>query len=651
MTFLLFLLATLLIPVSGAFLAYGLFGRQLVLSPLERLTYSFALGIFSLDASMLSFDAAGIRLTPSVMLVSMTALPIAAAATRVAISRLRGRTEDVRTVPTTPGFTSTERLLFVILIGLTVLLKTVFLTDSGLPTATDLGHHMYWAKQIVDTGTLPTYAKREIVDIGDGHVALSDPEPISDFIIGEHLPFSAVAGLSGATFFSAFPVSFLLFINVLTAIAVFLFAARAASRLPLPSGLTPLSAGLAVLFFAGPLFAIASPQAKFVSGGVIGNLFGNFLIPLILLALLRAFADRDPRALSLGVLLSFTLAYTHHLSSLVLAFIIVATALSLLIFSLHDPLGLARRVIAPFCSPHVWLAFAFAAAFFAFVAAPTYIETHAANTAIGTPSKSTRTGLTLAQVSESAGTARMALGLAGLVIGTAITRIRRSDAFPFLFGWAVILLVMSIRPHLVFLDIPSNRIGSYLSFPFSVLAGLFLAAFPAILRDTSDRPRLYLPGQVFLFSSLVLFSFSAWNGSQDNQASLAGNGKAQETLEVFHATRYIADRSEPADLLLKDHNYLVADAWMKLFFMRDYAYPLSRGYFKRYEDETNPREQCTLRMISTPNLREGRSCFEDLGVNLLAVHPAHDAAQFEKSHDFSRIYAAPSIQLYERIIP
>jgi hypothetical protein len=87
---------------------------------------------------------------------------------------------------------------------------------------------------------------------------------------------------------------------------------------------------------------------------------------------------------------------------------------------------------------------------------------------------------------------------------------------------------------------------------------------------------------------------------------------------------------------------------MKLFFMRGYEYPLSRGFFKRYEDETKPREQCTLLMISTPNLPEGKRCYEDLLVNLIAVNPAYDAAQFEKSSSFSRIYTGDLIHIYER---
>ncbi len=653
MIFISFLSVTLAILFSGFLLLRGIFGARMPLSSLERLVMSFTLGIGSLDLSMIALGKAGILLSARNINIAIFAVPLVAVLLRLAYDRFFPSQwkPAIRTnaKPDNVRFSPTERKLFLLLIGLTLFLKTIFLLGTGLPTATDLGHHMYWSKVISDTGRLPDYSKSEIVDTTDGHTALSEPTPISDFIIGEHLPFAAIAKISGVSFFSAFPVSFLLLVNIFSIIALFLLTIRFAALLFPKTGISAVSVGLAVLFFAGPLFALSSPEAKFVSGGVIGNLFGNLIIPLAILAFFRAFVEEDSRFLGLGILLTLVLAYTHHLSTFVLAFILFGIALSLVAVSFRNIPGLFARIGKLFLSPYVILTILFVCAFFFLVAKPTYIETQALGTVVGTPSKTTRTGLSFAQTSGSAGTARMAIGLVALLIASSLRSVRRSPAFPFLLGWSGALLIMALRPGWVFLNIPSNRIGTYLSFPFSILAGLFLASFPILFRNPAKHPSgVFLPGNIFLFASLVLFSFSAWDGSQDNQSSLPSAGKAQEALEVFHASRYLADRSKPSDLLLKDHNYLSADSWMKLFFMRDYAYPLSRGYFKRYEDETNPREQCTLRMISVPNLADGRACFDDLHVNLIAVNPAYDSAQFEKSRDFSRIYAGTTIQIYER---
>ena len=86
----------------------------------------------------------------------------------------------------------------------------------------------------------------------------------------------------------------------------------------------------------------------------------------------------------------------------------------------------------------------------------------------------------------------------------------------------------------------------------------------------------------------------------------------------------------------------------QLFFLRDYSYPLSRGYFRRYTDEVTPREQCTLLMISAPNTPKGQSCFESTGVDTIVVNPRYDAVQFNKAKDMSLLYVSDSIAVYKK---
>ncbi len=87
---------------------------------------------------------------------------------------------------------------------------------------------------------------------------------------------------------------------------------------------------------------------------------------------------------------------------------------------------------------------------------------------------------------------------------------------------------------------------------------------------------------------------------------------------------------------------------MKLSFLQGYTYPLSRGYFKRYEDETKPREQCTLWMIAIPNTPKGIQCFDETHVNIIVVNPHFDSVQFKKSDAFSSIYQSNDIAVYVR---
>ncbi|HCP08802.1 MAG TPA: hypothetical protein DIT25_03335 [Candidatus Moranbacteria bacterium] len=87
---------------------------------------------------------------------------------------------------------------------------------------------------------------------------------------------------------------------------------------------------------------------------------------------------------------------------------------------------------------------------------------------------------------------------------------------------------------------------------------------------------------------------------------------------------------------------------MKLFFMRGYRYPDSRGYFKRYEDLTKPREMCTLWMISNPGGKDAEDCFDETGTRFLMVNPQYDSAQFRKLSNFDQIYSGDKINIYHK---
>ena len=100
-------------------------------------------------------------------------------------------------------------------------------------------------------------------------------------------------------------------------------------------------------------------------------------------------------------------------------------------------------------------------------------------------------------------------------------------------------------------------------------------------------------------------------------------------------------------MVCKDHNYITSDTWLKVFFADDYAFPLSRSYFKRYE--TNPnRETCTREMISSPKTEFAQECFDNLNVHAILVNTEQDAEQFKSSDDFYRVYQNNELSLFIR---
>ncbi|MBP6975658.1 MAG: hypothetical protein KBB51_02390 [Candidatus Moranbacteria bacterium] len=601
---------------------------------IETLLFSFAFGITLIDFFMLLAGKSGIPLDGRVIALFLLSILAICGILRYRKHHLMSISDTAHSQPllrSTP-----ERLLFFTLLILTIFLKTFYLSNTVVPTATDLGHHLYWAKVITETHHLPIYQEREVID-QPNDIRLADAEPIADFIIGEHLPFAALAFLTDTDFFSATPVVFLFVINILGLLALAILAHRIVDASSLRKLIRPELAALSLLFLCGPLYTLASPQAKFISGGVIGNIIGNLFIPLILLLFLRAFQEKDQRLFGLGILFTFTLIYTHHLSTLILLYILVGTFLfSVISFSGHLRIFFSRIVSILF-KPTPLILLLLSGLFFFFVAMPTYIETRAVSTAIGTPTKLTRVGLTFDQITQTSGDVRFALSLIGLIL--ILLTFRRSLATSLLLAWTLVLFLMTFRPGWVFLDIPSNRIGTYLSFPISIVGAIGLTWLISIFHShrNSSLSALLL---------IAVFGYAFTSGFTDNGNSLLDAPKSEATLKTFAAAEFLAQRIDSDDVVLKDHNYIVADAWMKHFFMRDYFFPLSRGYFSRYEN--SGRERCTLDMIAIPNTPRAKTCFQGTGVNHIVVNPKFDAPQFEKSPDFSRVYSSDKIHIYAR---
>lgn len=645
----LFLLsAAVLFFIPGFFLLRASLKKNPSLSPLEYFSFSFAVGLGFLNFLMILMGKAGIVFSQSNLALFIFGTIVLSTFLSFVLRRFLSVKKAPSEREKPRSFSRRQTLLFVTLLVLTFLLKTIYLSHAILPTSTDLGHHMYWSKLVAETGTLPVYEKQDIVTDAEGNYSLSAPEPIADFIIGEHLPFAALNILSGLDFLSAFPILFLLLINLLALLALVALARALAENIKSPflaeHIFTPQNITLATLFIFGPLYTLASPQAKFVSGGVVGNTLGNFFIPLIILAYLRAFKEKRSDFLALGFFLTFALAYIHHLSTLMTLFALGAAVLIYLAFHWNMLETTLRHWWKLFFQPKPLIIAAATFLFFFFVAMPTYIEQSAVSTALGTPTKTTRTGLSFYQISFSSGEARVALGLAGLFL-IAMLRTRTRYASAFLLGWSIVLLIMTMRPQWLFINIPSNRIGAYLSFPLGLLAAFALIGCAAFLFQ--NKRKFFLPSILVIILSFSSFLFASGSGSYDNGQTLLPESKALPVLQTFAATRYLAEHVNKDDIVLKDHNYIVGDAWMKLFFLRDYAYPLSRGFFKRYEDNPN-REQCTLLMISVPNTARGEKCYTETGTNLVVVNPKFDITPFEKSIHFSRIYASENIHIYAR---
>ncbi len=649
----------------GWFLMRAIFKKETNFGMIEKFVISFGLSIISVDFLMILMGKSKILLTQKNILITIGLFSLLcyllkkfSQKTRSRISkilkfnfaslRIFAFRDDIRKKTAN---SNKHTFLIIIILFFTIFIKTAYLKNTIFPTSTDLGHHMYWSKLISQTGELPIYEKNKIIT-ADNTYQISEPQPIADFIIGEHLIFSAINLISGVNFISYFPSIILFLINIMSLLTMFILTLQLFKN---------KTTAIFTLFLLGPLWAISSPQAKFVSGGVIGNLLGNLFIPLALYFYFRAFknptAKHSSRLLTTALFITVGLFYTHHLSGFIFLFIsgfITATFLLLLIFNRFRNSYSIR--IKPYAKliffPSAIVFLLLTALFLLFVYAPAYLQTSAVDTAVGSPSKSTRAGLSFTQLKYTVGEPRLALGLAGLAFLLFHSlknnsKIKNSSPHTvgywlptvFLFGWSLSTLIMTIKPHWLGINIPSGRIGNYVAFPIIITGALILNY---ILKNDSYLPKkMKFATYYLLLASLLVF------GVYDNLHSFKSKSDFKKANQVFHATAYLNDSHlNNNDIVLKDHNYLTADTWLKLFFMRDYSYPFSRSYFKRYEDKTKQREMCTLWMISEPNSQRGQKCYNETSVNFVIVNPKIDNAQFQNSNNFWKVYANNEVSIY-----
>lgn len=646
--FLFYLSIAFLLFIPGYFFILAVWGKSSDFNSIEKTLLSFGGSVLIVDFLMLIFGKMGLPLN-RVSLVIGVLLVLVSLISIYLIKDKRNlfkKTESENKISSLSRF---QTISVILILFLTVFIKTAYLNNTVFPTSTDLGHHMYWSKLIVDTGNLPVYEESDIVATSNGY-SISEPEPIADFIIGEHLIFAAISLISGADFISAFPSLILFLVNIASVLAIFALALEIFKKYPSGTNIA-----IATLFFIGPIYALSSPQAKFVSGGVIGNMFGNFLIPLFFLFLLKALRENKSALMSTALLLGLGLAYTHHLSTFILLFSLIFSAAAFFLFhlaggrkGLSEILSHVKKWLSMIFSPSVIAVFLFGILMVFLVHTPSYLNASAVDTAVGTPSKSTRTGLSFSQLTSTAGEARMIFGLLGLAM-LLLSAERRKYGSIFILGWSIALFIMSLWPNLLFVDIPSNRIASYITFPFSILGGF---AFVRIFDWTKGRlghHRLNISPAYAVILFFVFAVFLTQGGFVDNSGSLSHGGNTESAVQTFRASKYLAEFTDVnTDTVLKDHNYLTADSWIKLYFMNGYNYPFSRAYFKRYEDTTKNREQCTLLMISTPNSPEADKCFDGTGANFLMINPRFDGAQFQKTRNFWQVYASDELTIFHK---
>lgn len=602
--------------LPGFFLLLAFFGwRGNKMTFFERSVLTVPLSIISVDLIVIFFNRIGILIKGPVLIGAILIFCfLNYAVFQIRFKNIRKNKKETESQESELfNFTTRQTVFILISIFLAVFIRTTYLSDTIVPSATDLGHHMYWSQTIVDSGRLPNYG-------------------VPDFIVGEHIIFAVVNLLSSVGFLTAMPTLVLLLANVAGIFTLAILAGRMFGDRRITA---------AAIFTMGLLYAVSAPQTKYVSGGVVGNVIGDMLIPVCLYFFYRALTEKSELFAGLFIISLTGLLYTHHLSAFVLLYSIAAIAVIYLVLNIKNIIPIFSSWIRIFSKPFPLAIIAVAAIFFLFIHTPTYFNFAALKQATGSPAKITRQGLDFSQIEGNAGSARIILGLIGFLL--LIFNIKRRDyKYSFALGWAAVILVMTWKPAWLYVNIPSDRVGNYLFLPFSLLAAYGLVAFFQTFQKSATK----------FFASVLLFIlmfFVVTNGLADSADAFHSKNQFQQIVETYHSARYLAGTVDTnKDNILKDHINIAADTWYKLFFRKDYNYPLSRTTLSRYSDPAKSHETCTRDMISEPDSDQGKMCFKQTGVDYVILNSQFEGTSFNALPDFSKVYSSGYIAIFKR---
>jgi len=668
--FLFWIVLLLFIPGGGLFLAIC-YKNTKKISSWEALVISLGLSLFIIDFFLIGLGILGIKITALSSLLVIFAISLACFSIfflkkelllikkKISLTKALAEKKQPEKKVSSAGKTifplpTFFKVAFILAAVLVFLPRLLYVKEGVAPTATDLGHHMYWSKYISLNGKLPDYSE-----------AVIEKADLGKFIIGEHLLFSLFNLTSKETFWGAMPPLILLVFNLFSILAVAFLAINLFLIIfPKTKPLQLRILFLIFIFVFGVFWPISAPQVKYVTGGVVGNVLGNFLIPLTFLLLALAVRLQESLFALLAVLVAFLLAYTHHLSAFVFIYSFLG-ALFLFFFgivlqSFWQKKGLASSFkkafsFVSFYLTPLLLGIIFVLILFLFLYPPSYLDFSVIQTAVGSPSKETRTGLELTTIIDKIGSWNFLFSFFGL--GLLLWRISQENlskkdnllarlfSLSIILGWFGIIFLGSYRPDWLKINILSTRVVTYLIFPASLLSGFFVFWFLNQLRKTTKNSFLFGAFFLLIFSSGLFAGTTEITEIEKDLSSPSHRQKIYSAWQTFEAAEFLAQRTTSQETILKDHIYLTGDSWMKLVFMRGYKYPLSRSYLHRYEKE---RETCTRDMISLPDTEIGATCFNETKTSYIVLKRGRDDAALLASPNFYRVFSSDDVVIFKR---
>lgn len=585
----------LIFLIFPGYLLLRLFISKEELSKTDKIIYSTVLGFFINLLIFTMLDKSRIKIEKSTLIASLGTLALVSFFIKKPSLKIAGILKQ--------SFTKNYFILAISLL-LIVLIRVPVYLSHPLPYTTDLSHHIYYAKHIIENGSLPKYSKSEFVLLE--HITLS----LSPLLVG-----TDVLGIS------SFVILYIL--NFFSGITIFRLTFHATKS---------FSTSLISLLLSSCFFLYTSFNLRFVLGGVVGNLLGNFFIPSFILLLILFFEKKYYHLLPIIIINLICIITAHTLSTVIIFWVTTIALLFYFIINRANFLCIVKELFRKYTK---YLLFSIICTFIFLLYVPDYFSDKRAMERISIPQMSILTpkGSFFSTLTENNYLREIPkkiyiisfLGLASYFFSRPKTKFSK-----FIFvTWPLIPLGYTVFPNAFPIRIPPHRAINYAFSPLMLSTALFCSFF-------SNKSK-----KLIVFFLLILSIIVNMNTSVLEIKSIANNKKVME--ENKEAFVFLSKIIKPNENVFTDHTSdNLADQAIKNYIDNSNKV-WDRAFLFRYE-EGMPWD--TWNMMEDP--KNYLNLYREKNIKYVVVpNQKTYTERFEKTNAVNKIFENETVQIFE----
>ncbi len=210
---------------------------------------------------------------------------------------------------------SRKNFKFILVLIFAILLRLPTLIAYKYPFTGDMSKHVFFSKQIIETGKLEQY---------------SHPQ----YVLLEHVSLSLIPIITGINIISRSPFVIIYIINILIGLPIFLIAKKISKS---------FYTGLIAFLTVSSYHLYTTLNIGYVIEGVVGNVLGLYFIAVCSLSLIKIFDENQLDLLPISITCLVCIVTSHTLTPAVYFWIVLGSIVSYSVFNLNKVLIFLKK--------------------------------------------------------------------------------------------------------------------------------------------------------------------------------------------------------------------------------------------------------------------------------------------------------------------